>query len=272
MENTDIDTRITKPMKPNRTLTPIRTILVSQPKPLNSRSPYYDLVKKYNIKIDFKPFIEVKSISMAEFREQKVNISDYTAIVFTSRRAIDHFFEICKNIKTEITSEVKYFCISEQTATYLHKYIVVRKRKVFSGRRTSKDLIEVLKNHKKEKFLFPCSDVRKEDIPNFLKKKKYRFKELVIYHTVSADLSKLANINYDMIAFFSPSGVESLFKNFPNFKQKSTRIASFGPTTAKSVIEKKLTLHIEAPLPNAPSMTGAIELYIQRANKVSSLK
>ncbi len=258
----------TEAVKSKNALKPINSILVSQPKPTNPKSPYYHLEKKYDLSIYFKPFIEVRPVSMQEFRKQKSNPLDYTAIIFTSRRAIDHFFAICKKIKTEMPANMKYFCVSDQTANYLQKYIIMRKRKVFVGKKTAQDLLGVLKKHEKEKFLFPCSDVRRDDIPSFLKERNYNFKELVIYHTVATDLSDLADVNYDMIAFFSPSGIDSLFKNFPDFEQKNTRIAAFGPTTAKAVREKNLVLHVEAPLPNAPSMTGAIELYIKKANRI----
>ena len=164
--------------------------------------------------------------------------------------------------------EMKYFCISDQTSNYLQKYIVIRKRKIFSGLKDTKDLLEIIKKHKNEKFLFPCSDIRKNDIPNFLRENGYTFNEAVMYHTVAANLSDLKNVYYDILAFFSPSGINSLFVNFPEFKQNNTRIAAFGPSTARAVKEANLILDIEAPLPNAPSMTGALELYIKIANGI----
>jgi len=169
-------------------------------------------------------------------------------------------------MQIEVPTDMKYFCISEQTANYLQKYIVIRKRKIFTGHRTATDLIEVLKKHKNEKYLFPCSNIRKDDIPSFLRENEYDFTEAILYRTVASDLSDLADIKYDVIAFFSPSGINSLFVNFPGFTQNSTRIAAFGPTTAKAVYENKLVLDIEAPQPNAPSMTGALELYIKKVN------
>lgn len=252
----------------NKSIKEVKSILVSQPKPSNPNSPYYLLAKKYNLKVDFRQFIEIEPVDVKEFRKQKINILDHTAIIFTSRNAIDHLFSIAKKLKVEIPSDMKYFCISEQTAHYLQKYIVIRKRKIFTGKKTAKDLIEVIKKHKDEKFLFPCSDIRKGDIPNFMQENGYKFNEAIIYKTVASDLSDLANVNYDIIAFFSPSGISSLFANFPDFKQNETRIAAFGPTTARAVKENNLNLDIEAPLPNAPSMTGAIELYIRKANKI----
>jgi uroporphyrinogen-III synthase len=245
----------------------VSRILVSQPKPKGDQSPYFDLAKKYNLKIDFRPFIQIDPIDAKEFRRQKINILDHSAVIFTSRNAVDHFFRLASETKVEIPTDMKYFCISEQTANYLQKYIVVRKRKIFTGVRTAKDLMDLIKKHKTEKYLFPCSRIRKDDIPEFLKVNDLKHSEVVIYETVSSDLSDLADVNYDIIAFYSPSGIQSLFKNFPEFKQNNTRIAAFGPTTAKAVWDANLILDIQAPLPNAPSMTGALEFYIRKANK-----
>ena len=247
---------------------PVKSILVSQPKPSNDNSPYFMLAEKYNIKVDFRPFIQVDPVSIKEFRQQKIDILNHTAIIFTSRNAVDHFFSICGELKIEMPADMKYFCISEQTANYLQKYIVIRKRKIFTGHRTAGDLIEILKKHKNEKYLFPCSDIRKDDIPVFLAENDFKFSEAVIYRTVASDLSDLEDVYYDILAFFSPSGINSLLVNFPDFKQNNTRIAAFGPTTAKAVREANMILDIEAPLPNAPSMTGAIELYIKKANGI----
>ncbi|MDQ3534086.1 MAG: uroporphyrinogen-III synthase [Bacteroidota bacterium] len=244
----------------------VKSILVSQPKPTDEKSPYFSLADKYKLKIDFRPFIQVDPIAYKEFRKQKIDILQHTAIIFTSRHAVDHFFKLCAESKTEIPPDMKYFCISEQTSNYLQKYIVIRKRKIFTGSKTANDLLEIIKKHKNEKYIFPCSNIRKEDIPEFLQKNGFTFTEAIIYKTVASDLSDLANVNYDIIAFFSPSGINSLFVNFPDFKQNNTRIAAFGPTTAKAVRDAGLRLDIEAPLPNAPSMTGALELYIKKAN------
>jgi len=249
-------------------LNEVKSILVSQPKPSDPKSPYYTLAKKFNIQIDFRPFIQVDPISAKEFRKQKIDILKHTAVIFTSRNAVDHFFNICKDLKIEVPADMKYFCISEQTAYYLQKYIVVRKRKIFTGSRTAQDLIEILKKHKNEKYLFPCSNIRKDDIPKFLEDNGYNFSEATIYETVASDLSDLDDVLYDIIAFYSPSGINSLFVNFPEFKQNNTRIAVFGPTTSKAAKEAELIVDIEAPMPNAPSMTGALELYIKKANKL----
>tara|TARA_R110000796_G_scaffold96719_4_gene203289 strand:+ start:70878 stop:71657 length:780 start_codon:yes stop_codon:yes gene_type:complete len=246
----------------------VKSILVSQPKPSDDKSPYYVLANKYNIKIDFRPFIQVDPINVKDFRKQKVDILKHTAVIFTSRNAVDHFFRLCKELKVEVPADMKYFCISEQTANYLQKYIVVRKRKIFTGSRTAQDLIEILKKHKNEKYVFPCSNIRKEDIPVFLEENNYHFTEAIIYETVASDLSDLDDVLYDIIAFYSPSGINSLFVNFPDFKQNDTRIAVFGPTTAQAARDAGLIIDIEAPLPNAPSMTGALELYIKKANNL----
>ncbi len=246
----------------------VKSILVSQPEPKDDRSPYFKLADKYGVRIDFRPFIQIEAVDVKEFRNQKVAFLDYTAVIFTSRNAVDHYFDMCKEVKVDVPTDMKYFCISEQTANYLQKYITIRKRKIFTGIRTATDLIEVLKKHPTEKYLFPCSNIRKDDIPSFLKDNDYEYSEVVLYKTVASDLSDLAEIKYDVIAFFSPSGINSLMVNFPEFKQNSTRLAAFGPTTAKAVKDQGFHLDIEAPLPNAPSMTGALELYIKKANNL----
>jgi uroporphyrinogen-III synthase len=243
---------------------PIRSILVTQPKPTTDVNPYFLLAEKYNIRVDFREFIDVQGVPYKDFRKDRVNILDHTAVIFTSRNAVDHFFRICQEAKLEMPAEMKYFCISDQTANYLQKYIVLRKRKLFVGLRTAADLFEVIKKHKGEKFLYPCSDIRKDDLPEFMRANNLKFTEAVIYRTVASDLSDLSDVKYDCLAFFSPSGISSLFVNFPDFVQDGTRIAAFGPTTAKAVRDANLILDIEAPMPNAPSMTGAIEAYIRR--------
>ena len=244
----------------------IKNILVTQAAPTDAKSPYFDIEKKYNIKVDFRSFIEVKGVAYKEFRKQKINILEHTAIIFTSRNAIDHFFRICKEAKIETPSDMKYFCITEQTANYLQKYIVIRKRKVFTGTKTALDLLEVIKKHKTENFLFPCSNKRQKDLPDYMGTNDFKITEAVMYETVSSDLSDLENVFYDVLAFYSPSGITSLLENFPEFKQNNTRIAAFGPTTAQAVKDANLILDIQAPMPNAPSMTGALEQYIKQAN------
>lgn len=256
---------ITVTAHPDR-LTKVTSILVTQSRPTDEKSPYFELGRKYDIKVDFRPFIEIQGVPYKEFRKQKINILEHTAIIFTSRNAIDHFFRICKEARMEMPADMKYFCITEQTSNYLQKYIVIRKRKIFTGTKTAAELLELIKKHKTEKFLFPCSDKRTNDIPGFMGTNDLHLTEAVMYETVSSDLSDLEEVTYDVLAFFSPSGITSLMHNFPDFKQSKTRIAAFGPTTAKAVTEADLILDIQAPLPNAPSMTGALELYIKKAN------
>ncbi len=246
----------------------VSSILVTQAKPADENSPYFALAKKYNIKIDFRPFIDIEGVPYKEFRKQKIEISDYTAVIFTSRNAVDHFFKICKDGKVEIAPTVKYFCVSEQTANYLQKYIVLRKRKIFTGQKTTADLFEIMKKHKAEKFLYPCSDIRNDELPIFLKNNDFNYVEAVMYNTVPSDLSDLTDVKYDILVFFSPSGINSLYHNFSDFIQGATRLAAFGPTTGKAVKDAGLFLDIEAPMPNAPSMTGALELYIKDSNQI----
>jgi len=248
----------------------IKTILVSQPKPDGEKSPYYDLADKYKLKIDFRPFIHVEGIGAQEFRQQKVNIPDYTAIILTSKTAIDHFFRITEEIRYEVPDSMKYFCISEAVAFYLQKYVTYRKRKIFYGKQTIEDLVEVMKKHKGENFLLPCTDILRDNIPITLEQHKFNFTKAILYRTVASDLSDLEDVYYDMLVFFSPGGIESLFKNFPDFKQNNTRIAAFGPTTANAVVKHNLRLDVHAPMPNAPSMTGAIELFLKEKLKKKS--
>ena len=245
----------------------VKSILVTQELPTDPTSPYFKIAEEYAVRVDFRPFIQVEPVELKEFRKQKVEILNYTAVIITSRNALDHFFILCRELKIEMPPETKYFCISEQTSNYLQKYIVIRKRKIFTGLKDTQDLLEIIKKHKNEKFLFPCSDIRKNDIPDFFKENSFHFCEAITHHTVASNLSDLKEVYYDILAFFSPSGIHSLFTNFPDFKQSHTRIAAFGPATAKAVREAGLVLDIEAPLPNAPSMTGALELYIKKANQ-----
>jgi uroporphyrinogen-III synthase len=245
----------------------IKTILVSQPKPEGDKSPYYDLADKYKLKIDFRPFIKVEGIGAQEFRTQKVNIPEHTAIIMTSKAAIDHFFRIAEETRFEVPDTMKYFCISEAVAYYLQKYVSFRKRKIFFGKQTIEELVELMKKHKGEKFLLPCTDILRDKIPETLEEHHINFTKATLYRTVAADLSDLEDVYYDMLVFFSPGGIESLMKNFPDFKQNNTFIAAFGPTTANAVIKNNLRLDVHAPQPNAPSMTAAIELYVKEQLK-----
>ena len=245
----------------------VKSILVTLPKPDSEKSPYFDLAKKYNLKIDFRSFIHVEGVQAKDFRKEKINFAEFTAVIFTSRNAVDHFFRICEEMRYDVPSDMKYFCISETIALYLQKYIQYRKRKIFFGKQTAADLADLLKRHTTEKFLYPCSDVAAEETQRFLSENGYDFKPAVLFHTVCSDLSDLAEVFYDVIAFFSPSSIHSLFINFPDFKQNNTRIAAFGVSTHKAALEHKLILNIPAPTPEAPSMTMAIEQYIKQANK-----
>lgn len=245
----------------------IKTILVSQPKPEGDKSPYFDLAEKYKLKIDFRPFIHVEGIGAQEFRSQRVNIAEHTAIILTSKNAVDHFFRIAEEVRFSVPDDMKYFCISEAVALYLQKYVTYRKRKIFFGKQTIEELVDTMKKHKNEKFLLPCTDILRDKIPETLTQFKINFTKAMLYRTVASDLSDLEDVYYDMLVFFSPGGIESLFKNFPEFKQNETLIAAFGPTTANAVIKNNLRLDVHAPLPNAPSMTAAIENFVKDSLK-----
>jgi uroporphyrinogen-III synthase len=243
-------------------------ILVSQPQPADfEKSPYGDLAKKHNVNVDFFKFIKVEGVKAKEFRQSRTNLLDYSAVIFTSRNAVDHYFRMAQEMRVEIPQTMKYFCISEATAFYLQKYVQFRKRKIFHGRQNFEELVEIIKKHKEEKYLLPCSDIHKASMAKLLEDNSINFKKAVFYKTLASDLSHLDISKYDMLIFFSPAGVESLFKNFPGFKQNSTIIGSFGPTTAKAIKDAGLTLNIEAPSKTSPSMTMAIEEYLQKNNK-----
>jgi uroporphyrinogen-III synthase len=245
----------------------IKKILVTQPKPETAKSPYFELAEKSNVQVDFRPFIQVEGVSAKEFRQTRVQILDHSGVIFTSRTAIDHFFRMSSEMRLIIPDSMKYFCMSEATAFYLQKYIVYRKRKIFYGAGRFSDLIDVMKKHKEEKFLLPVSQVNQPEITQSLDKAGYSYTKALIYKTVSSDLSDLKDVNYDILVFFSPSGIQSLIQNFPTFDQNGTRIACFGPATAKAVIDAGLRLDIEAPTAEAPSMTMALEQYIRKHNK-----
>ncbi|MEO7080131.1 MAG: uroporphyrinogen-III synthase [Flavobacteriales bacterium] len=248
----------------------IKNILVTQPAPTDERSPYFSLAEKFALKIDFRSFIKVEPVPGQEFRQERINILDHSAIVLTSRNAVDHFFRMCKELRLTVPESMKYFCVSESVAYYVQKYIVYRKRKVFIGRLTFSDLMDVIKKHKSEKFLVPGSDIQKPEIPRLLDKAGVDYTNVVFYRTVASDLSDMRDVHYDMLVFFSPGVIESLKKNFPEYEQKDTVIAAFGPTTSKAVRDAGFRLDIEAPLPEAPSMTGAIELYLKRGEKADA--
>lgn len=243
----------------------IKKILVSQPQPTSEKSPYYDIAERFGVELVFRPFIKVEGMSAREFRTQKVNILNYTAIVFTSRHAIDHFFALAKELRVPIPEDMKYFCVTETIALYIQKYVQYRKRKVFFGN-TGRidDLLPTMVKHKSEKYLVPMSDVHSDSLSKLLDSKKLIHKECVMYKTVSNDFTEeeIKTFDYDMLIFFSPSGIESLTKNFPNFQQGKIAIATFGPATAKAVHDAGLRLDLEAPTEKYPSMTSALQHYL----------
>lgn len=250
----------------NGKLKPIKTILVSQPKP--ERSPYFELEAKYGLQIDWRPFIHVEDVGGKEFRKQRVYPEQYTAVIFTSKNSIDHFFRMCDELRVKMSAETKYFCMTEAVANYLQKFIIYRKRKVFAGKRTILDLKPALMKHRtKEKFLLPCSNLGAKDVSLFLEENEFDWKDAMMYRTVSSDLSDLSDVTYDVLVFFSPQGIDSLYENFPDFKQKETRIAVFGKSTSGAVDSKGLAINIQAPMPGVTSMTMALENYLRESNK-----
>ncbi|WP_196887150.1 uroporphyrinogen-III synthase [Aureivirga sp. CE67] len=245
----------------------VKTILVSQPAPSSKNSPYYELSEKQKVKIDFRSFIHVEGVEAKEVRAQKIDFSNYTAVIFTSRNAVDNYFRIAEEMRFKVPDDMKYFCESEAIAYYLQKYVVYRKRKIYVGQRTFPDLIKVIKKHKNERFLLPSSDKLKPIVPELLDELKVKWDKAVLFKTVVSDLSDLEDVFYDVLVFFSPSGIQSLFKNFPDFKQNNTRIAVFGNTTIKAATDAGLNVNIKAPTPETPSMTMALEKYIKEVNK-----
>ncbi|MBA6151602.1 uroporphyrinogen-III synthase [Gelidibacter maritimus] len=245
----------------------VRTILVSQPEPKIENSPYFDLQEKQKVKIDFRPFIHVEGVAAKDVRQQKVDLNQYSAIILTSRNSVDHFFRVADEMRFKVPDTLKYFCQSEAVAFYLQKYVVYRKRRIYVGKRNFEDLSPLIKKYKDETFLLPTTDKLKEEVPALLNSLNINWKEAIFYRTVISDLSDLADVFYDILVFFSPSGIESLFHNFPDFKQNTTRIAVFGNTTSKAVEEHGLRVDILAPTPETPSMTMALEKYIEKVNK-----
>ena len=243
----------------------IKKILVSQPKPASEKSPYYDIAERFGVELVFRPFIKVEGITAREFRTQKVSISDYTAVIFTSRHAIDHFFTLAKELRANISEDMKYFCVTETIALYIQKYVQYRKRKVFFGTSGKvDDLLPMMVKHKNERYLVPQSDVHNDAVAKLLDSKKLQHRECVMYRTVSNDLTEeeIKTFDYDMLLFFSPSGIEALTKNFPDFEQGDIAIATFGPTTAKAAEDAGLRLDLKAPTEKYPSMTGALQHYL----------
>lgn len=245
----------------------VKKILVSQPQPTTGKSPYYDLAAKYDTEVVFRPFIKVEGLSARDFRQQKINISEFTAVIFTAKTAIDHFFRLCAEMRITIPVTFKYFCTSESIANYLQKYIVFRKRKIFSSPTGMfADLVPAMARHKQEKYLWAVSDVNRGADEELLEKNKINYTRAVFYRTVSNDFAPDEPFDYDMLVFFSPQGIESLLKNFPDFKQGDIRIATFGASTARSVRDAGLRPDVEAPTPDAPSMTAALDKYLATTN------
>lgn len=244
----------------------VKSILVSQPKPSSEASPYFALSKRQNVKIDFRSFIHVEGLTAKDVRAQKIDLSQFSAVVLTSRNAVDHFFRMAEEMRFSVPASMKYFCQSEAVAYYLQKYIVYRKRKVFIGGKTFRDLIPLFKKHTGLKLLLPSSDSLKPEIEKTLNDLKLDWKRAVMYHTVCSDLSDLSDVKYDILVFFSPSGIKSLFENFPEFKQENTRIAAFGKSTVKAAEEMNLKIDIQVPTKETPSMAMALEKYIKEHN------
>jgi uroporphyrinogen-III synthase len=245
----------------------VKTILVSQPEPKVDNSPYFDLQQKHKVKIDFRPFIHVEGVNAKEIRLQKIDLNNFSAIILTSKNSVDHFFRVADEMRYKIPEGLKYFCQSEAVAFYLQKYVVYRKRKIYVGQKDFIDLTPLLKKYKEEKFLLPASDQLNEEAKIILDNLKVNWTQAIFYKTVMSDLTDLSDVYFDILAFFSPTGIKSLFKNFPDFKQNNTRIAVFGSSTQKEALEHGLRVDIMAPTPEAPSMTMAIDKYIAKANK-----
>ncbi|KAF2520110.1 uroporphyrinogen-III synthase [Flavobacterium salilacus subsp. salilacus] len=245
----------------------VKTILVSQPEPKVENSPYFELQQKLKVKVDFRPFIHVEGVSAKDVRQQKIDLNKYTAIILTSKNSIDHFFRVAEEMRYKVPETMKYFCQSEAVAFYLQKYVVYRKRKIYVGQKDFADMAPLIKKYKDEKFLLPASDQMNDDIPHTLETLKVSWTPGIFYRTVMSDLSDLKDVYYDVLAFFSPTGIKSLFKNFPDFQQNDTRIAVFGSTTQKEALDHNLRIDIMAPTPDTPSMTMALEKYIIEANK-----
>jgi uroporphyrinogen-III synthase len=248
----------------------VKSILITQPRPESEKSPYYDLARKYNLDLSFHPFIRIEGVPSKEFRKQKIDITSYTAVVFTSRNAIDHFFRICEEMRIAVSQETKYFCITEAVALYLQKFILYRKRKVFYGADgTNKSLFDVVNKHKtNERFLYPCSENLDNEIMGWLRNNNCEFATPILYKTISNDVKEIINNgNFDVICFFTPSGVKSLFENLPKYKQNGTHIGAFGANTFKAVEEAGLKLGIKAPDPQAPSMVSALDKFLAQQGK-----
>ena len=244
----------------------VKTILITQPKP-EGKSPYVSLEKKYKVKIDFRPFMHLEEISAMEFKEQRISILNHDSVIFTSKKAMDHYFGMMEKLRLRVPDFTKYFCVSEAIAHYLQNYITFRKRKIFTGEQTLASLIPIMQKHKDSKFLYPCSDLLKNKVNVLLEESGLQYTKAQMYKVACSDLCDLSDVKYDVLVFFSPTGIKSLLENFPDFKQEETRLAIFGPTTLKSVEENGLRADISAPNKKAPSMLMALDQYIKEANK-----
>lgn len=246
----------------------IKKILVSQPRPTSEKSPYFDIEKKYGVELTFHPFVKVEGLSAREFRQQRVQILDHTAVIFNSKHAIDHFFNLCKELRITIPEDMKYFGLSEAIVLYIQNYVQYRKRKVFFAESGKwEDLVQIMAKHKTENYLFPQSDVHTDEAHQMLEAKKLKHTECVMYRTVSNELPTDKPFDFDMVVLFTPAGVDSLLKNIPDFKDRNIKLACYGKATAKAIQDLGLPLELEAPLVKAPSITGSLSLYLEENNK-----
>ena len=262
-----------QPAKKRDIFRPVSSILVTQLTTPNNQAPYDKLFEKYGVKIDYRSFTEVQGVTSKDFRKQKVNLEEHSAVIFTSKSAVDHYFRVCEEMRFKVPAEMKYFCITEAIALYLQKHTTYRKRKVFFGARSLQDLKpHLIKHKKKEKFLLPCSNLGKQAYVSFLEENEFNFSEAVMYLSVSCDLSELENVFYDILVFFSPISIDSLYENFPNFNQNFTRIAAYGETTAQAVLDRKLQLDIRVPDPKNPNLSSMVEAIDQYIKEVKDLQ
>ncbi len=245
----------------------IKNVLVSQPRPESEKSPYFDIARNYKVNLEFKQFIKVEGLSAIEFRKQRIDLSQYSCIILNSRNAVDHYFRIANELRFTVPEKNKYFCLTEAVALYLQKYIVYRKRKIFFAQQSIEELAEPIRKNKEEKFLFPCSDKHTDKITEFLDLNKINYTKGIFYKTVSSDMTSVKIKDFDLILFFSPHGVQSLFDNFPDYQQGEQKIGVFGVITYQAAIAKGLRVDLVAPMPHAPSMTMALEWFIRETNK-----
>ncbi len=251
----------------------LKSILVSQPQPADlEKSPYGELAKNHNLNIDFHKFIQIEGVAAREFRKERINLADYSAVIFSGRNAVDHYFRMAKEMRFEVPESMKYFCLAESTAYYLQKYVQYRKRKIFFGKQGFEDLIDSMRKHKDDRYLLPCSDIHKDTMTDILDENEIEYSKAVLYKTVASSLKTVKIEDYDMVVFFSPAGIASLQKNFPKYKQGDTYFAGFGESTCDAIRQAGFTVHIEAPTKTSPSMTMAIDEFIETELKKSRRK